>query len=331
MVVGTSIVVVMINIIACIVFEKMASFEKKHTVNDETYSQFMRITMMQFINIAVIILVVNIDLTPDDSNFLGFIPIFNGDYEDFTVQWYDQVGKTICTTLLINIFSPHGSKLMFPALKVFKRILDRGCCRSIKKEEDQDGVDVNTKQLLQDDLNDLYTGDQISSHYVYAQNFTYFLCVMTFSTGIPLLYFFGFVFFFLLFWVYKFLLLKYYARTHKFNEQLPLESIKFFKYGIFIHLLIGGFMVTYSQLLPDYDDEDYESLVEDLKVNSEHAFVVKIMQRFFNQAHGIIYVLLAVILLVLIFMKNSVLMIAWKIIKFIVEKIGGCCCGCGMG
>jgi hypothetical protein len=70
---------------------------------------------------------------------------------------------------------------------------------------------------MQTDLETLYTGDQISSHYVYAQNYTYLLCVMTYSIGLPILYPFAMIFYFILYWVYKFLLLKYYARTNKFN------------------------------------------------------------------------------------------------------------------
>jgi hypothetical protein len=122
---------------------------------------------MQFTNIAVVILLINLDLL--ENNFLGFIPILNGNYPGFTTGWYANVGKMICTTLLINIFSPHASKLSLPILKIFKRCCDRGCCRcSLKKNNGQDHDDVNTKQLLQSDLNAMYTGDQISSHYVYA-------------------------------------------------------------------------------------------------------------------------------------------------------------------
>jgi len=36
MVIGTSMMVVVINIITCTIFEKIAAVEKRHTVNDET-------------------------------------------------------------------------------------------------------------------------------------------------------------------------------------------------------------------------------------------------------------------------------------------------------
>ena len=44
--------------------------------------------MMQFINIAIVVLCVNFDFLKGDSFFLGFIPIFNGEYLDFSASWY---------------------------------------------------------------------------------------------------------------------------------------------------------------------------------------------------------------------------------------------------
>ena len=53
----------------------------------------MKITIMQWINIAIIILIVNFDFTvgsrvSPNGLFLGFLPIFNGSYPDFVAQWY---------------------------------------------------------------------------------------------------------------------------------------------------------------------------------------------------------------------------------------------------
>ena len=75
-------------------------------------------------------------------------------------------------------------------------------------KEGDDGV--NTKQVFQDELEELYTGDQIAGHNVYALNYTYLWCVLMFSTGMPILYPFAFAFYIILFFVYKFLLIFYY-------------------------------------------------------------------------------------------------------------------------
>lgn len=142
MVVGAAMVITIINVIACMIFELIAKYERKHTVNEETISQFSKITIIQFINVALIVICVNFKFLEDD--FLGFIPIFNGSYVDFTVEWYANVGKTLCMTLLINIFSPHASKLSLPFLKFFFRWVDRGYSRALRKENG----DVNTLKYL---------------------------------------------------------------------------------------------------------------------------------------------------------------------------------------
>ena len=166
MVVGSSMVVVAINVITCTIFEMIVRVERKHSVNEETNGQFTKITLMQFINIAIVVLCVNFDFIQGDGLFLGFIPIFNGAYPDFTVSWYAKVGKTLCMTLLIAIFSPYASKMAFPALKLWSRMMDRGCCKPLQKEGEDDAI--NTKKTFQYEVNELYTGDQISGHYVYA-------------------------------------------------------------------------------------------------------------------------------------------------------------------
>lgn len=129
--------------------------------------------------------------------------------------------------------------------------MDRGCSQKIwKKKENDNDIDVNTKKLIQSDLNTMYTGDQIQSHYVYAQNYTYLCVVLMYSSGLPILYPFACIFYMVLYWVYKGLLLKYYARTTKFNKDIPIESMAWVKFGIFCHLFIGSIMLSNNKFFP---------------------------------------------------------------------------------
>ena len=95
----------------------------------------------------------------------------------------------------------------------------------------------------------LYTGREISSHYVYAQLFTNMWSCLTYSSGIPLLYPIACVFYIILFWVYKFLLLKHYQKTSRFNERLAVLSVSYIKYGLLFHMIVGCFMYTNSRIL----------------------------------------------------------------------------------
>lgn len=70
-----------------------------------------------------------------------------------------------------------------------------------------------------------------------------------FSAGLPILYPIACLSFFVLYSVYKCLLLKYYSKTSEFTQDLPLRSIDFMKYGIILHYIIGAFMLTNSSIL----------------------------------------------------------------------------------
>jgi len=85
-VIGTSLVVVIINIIICIIFEQISKLEKHHTQNDETLAMFNKITIMQFINISFIMLIINFNFEKIPGfNLLGVIPLLQGEYNDFNV------------------------------------------------------------------------------------------------------------------------------------------------------------------------------------------------------------------------------------------------------
>ena len=236
---------------------------------------------------------------------------------------------------MINIFSPHASKLLIPVMKLVFRCLDRGCCFSImnccriektkeETEADEDGTghDVHTKKLTQYDLNALYTGDQISSHYVYAQNYTYLFCVMMFSTGLPILYPFACIAFFVLYWVYKFLLLKYYEKTTKFNEELPIYSITWIKFSILIHGVFGLFMYTNNDLFPPNDP--YAGRL-DFVFQRLGGWGTLFKERFFTRSYTTIYFLFWVGVLVWFVAKPTVLKLFWKIVSCTCKNLTDSC------
>jgi hypothetical protein len=86
---------------------------------------------------------------------------------------------------------------------------------------------------------------------------------MMYGTGLPILYPFACIAYFILYWVYKGLLIKYYEKTTRFNEQLPIYSVGWIKLGICIHGVMGLFILTNSNLLAINDPymDKVESLV----------------------------------------------------------------------
>lgn len=79
------IMVNVINSIATFVIVKTSSFIKHTTLNEETMETFKKITILQFFNISVVILLINFAV---DAAFLNKMSILNGEFDDFSVGWY---------------------------------------------------------------------------------------------------------------------------------------------------------------------------------------------------------------------------------------------------
>ena len=91
---------------------------------------FSKLTIVQFINVSLVILIVNFAFV--DQDLWGWFPIFNGQFPDFTVQWYYQIGKTLCLTLIIYVGSPHASYIAFAFLKILMRWNDRSFKQNLR-------------------------------------------------------------------------------------------------------------------------------------------------------------------------------------------------------
>ena len=78
---------------------------------------------------------------------------------------------------------------------------------------------------------------------------------MMFSSGMPLLYWIAAVFYAFYFFIYKVLLFKFYARTSRFSEDLPLESLDYMRGGTICHLFIGLLMFTNRDIVQIQDEQ----------------------------------------------------------------------------
>lgn len=148
-----------------------------------------KLFIVSFINTGVIIFVVNVNLGINIERF----PLFAGDYEEFSVDWYRVIGATIAFTLLFNIVSPHLANGFFVCLGAMKRCCDRGCTCDRRK----------TKQIIQADYEDVNTGAMFLIEYRYSQILTTLFIIMMYSSGIPLLYIIAMVSFFVQYWFDK--------------------------------------------------------------------------------------------------------------------------------
>jgi len=107
----------------------------------------------------------------------------------------------------------------------------------------------NSKKLRQVDLERLYTGPQIQAGEKFAQMLNALTICLTYSAGIPLMYFIMVIFFVVAYWFNKMMLMRYYQITFEFSEVMPMKAILYLKYGILLHILVSIWMFSNPSLL----------------------------------------------------------------------------------
>lgn len=119
----------MINFMIKFILKKVASFEKYKDKMDELSFRTEEIFVLQFINTAVIIFVINInfgiELPLGADNILKFI--LEGEYYDISPNWYNKIGTMIVITVLINTISTPFKYYGFQFFMYnLRRFIDRG-------------------------------------------------------------------------------------------------------------------------------------------------------------------------------------------------------------
>jgi len=87
--------------------------------------------------------------------------------------------------------------------------------------------------------------------YKYSSMLTIVCVTMMYGSGIPILYLITAVFFFVTFWVDKFLILYCYRKPELLDHYLALRTLKWFKYALMLHVICAVLMYSNSDILPE--------------------------------------------------------------------------------
>ena len=171
--------------------------------------------------------------------------MFNGDYSDFSAEWYKVVGITIFTTALINGISPVFSAATW-GLSCCLRCLDRGCSFNKKK----------TKKVLQTEYEKVYTGGLIQYDSRYSVIIAMIWVIFMFSSTIPILYFAGFLLCLVMYWTDKLLFLKFYRLPPRHGSTLAKEARDIIEWSLLLHLGMGIYMLSNPDIFTSEEDDN---------------------------------------------------------------------------
>eukprot|EP00347_Sterkiella_histriomuscorum_P019500 403341392 len=243
------------------------------------------IFLVAFVISGIIIFIVNMNF----GFKTGSVPLFQGQFKEFTVEWYRVVGTTICLTMLINVISPHISNLLFQLMMSCKRCCDRGCSCDRRK----------TKQLLQSEYENINTGTELLLEFRYSSILTVIYTIMMYSPGLPLLYPVAFLSFFLTYWFDKFFLLKLYRKPPSHTIDLSSQTVQLMYFALILHYVIGLYMYSNITILtPNYSEDIGYDINQFLNLESGFFY------RFYSW-HCILLVLSAVLIIVIILLRNT--------------------------
>ena len=90
----------------------------------------------------------------------------------------------------------------------------------------------------------LYTGKEFKGEKAYSRMMSTLFVILMYSSGMPILYFIGCMFYFVTYWVNKFLLINYYKKSTTLTRTIPLFAMDFMKYSLFMHSFVSLLMLT---------------------------------------------------------------------------------------
>ena len=142
---------------------------------------------------------------------------------------------------------------------------------------------------------------------------------MTYSGGQPLLYPVGFINFFMIYWVFKILLTKYYKKTTAFNHELPIKSISYFRISLAFHFIISLVSFTNSNILSTGNIDFIKDVSSEFTMYTQMTDGNKLHKRFLTGI-GLGYIAIIIALYLIRFF--------FKVLKKFLSGLCGflCCC-----
>lgn len=193
---SVSFFIVFLNYFLRIIIMEMIKRIGYHTETRETNMIMIFVFIVQFLNTAVIITLINAN-----TNEAGLpLGIFNGANSDFNYEWYDEIGSALVSTMLFNAYWPFIEIGMGVGMQLVYRLLDKGfSCNPYS---------TKTKSIQQ--YVNLYSGPDFLIHYKYSRILNIvFVCFM-YGLALPWMFIYGLVGLIVTYIVDKILIVYYY-------------------------------------------------------------------------------------------------------------------------
>ncbi|RLN87770.1 hypothetical protein BBJ28_00024980, partial [Nothophytophthora sp. Chile5] len=229
-IVVASVVVVVVNMVLKATVLRFASFERHKSESVKTSAVALKMFAAQFLNTAIIVLVVNAALSLSSVPVAG--ELFRGKFADFQRDWYPTVGMGITMTMLINSVAPQLLLLLqLCVLSPVQRCLARRHIRTQAK------------------MNQLYAGPTFDLAVRYSMVLNSVCVTFIFCGGSPVLLFIAALSCGAVYWLDKMALVWQYNVKTAYDEALAETVLGLLPWTLVAHLAFSSWMYGNTDLL----------------------------------------------------------------------------------
>ena len=200
--------------------------------------------VVQFFNSAFLLLMTNANLS---EQFFSF-GLTSGSLPDFNTAWFRTVGDVIVAAMVFNVYYPIVEILMYWALRVLFRCMDRGCT-----------FKGPTKSTSIQGYLSTYQGPLYFMHFKYSSILTISYITMMYGFGMPVLFPIAMLSFFVLYVTEKLMLFYGYVMPPMYDERLSNDVLTKLQFAPLLYIIFGYWMASNQQLLSNDNLSPVES------------------------------------------------------------------------
>jgi hypothetical protein len=235
---GSSLAVVLVNVLLELVMGKLTRFERHHSRSQEASAVVGKVFVAQFLNTALIVLLISGRL-PGGKLSLGLESwgILNGDFVDFDRRWYYEVGAAISLTMVVNSLVP----LLMSAAELVGDALRRRRALRLLAADARMGADAGRRldtPATQRALDEAVRGPSFDIEARFPLFLNSAFCTLLFCSGLPLLLPVAAASFGVSYAVDKCMLLRVYRRPF-YTEALSAQAISLLPWAVVLHLPVA--------------------------------------------------------------------------------------------
>ncbi|OQS03938.1 histidyl-tRNA synthetase, partial [Thraustotheca clavata] len=226
--IAASLTVVFINVALQGIFYAFSSFERHSSESNKAVAVVFKLFFAQWINTAVIVLIVNANL----GNVPLVSSLLSGQFKDFERSWYTSVGAGLTMTMLVNVITPQlgpfiAMYIRYPLKRFFAKY----------------------SVVTQQQMNALYASPafDISLRYPVVLN-TIFVTLM-YCGGLPILLPLGAIALGLTYLLDKLTIMKLCSVRTAYDEALGSLAMKLLPWVLLLHLGFSSWMFGNSTVL----------------------------------------------------------------------------------